>query len=79
LDETEGGETQQCCFELGACSKQTTAGVAPTHNNQQQNKSFAMTNEWRAENKADRTGTSNNQPKKGEGFANLLVFLVFFS
>jgi hypothetical protein len=35
-----------------------------------------MTNEWWAENKADRTGTSNNQPKKGELFANLLVFLV---
>jgi hypothetical protein len=58
--------------------KPLTADLVLKHNNQQQKQSFAMMNErWALNNKADRTGTSNNQPKKVERFANLLVFLVF--
>jgi hypothetical protein len=44
---------------------ENTGRSAPQHNNQQQKQSFAMTNEWWALNKANRTGTRNNQPKKG--------------
>jgi hypothetical protein len=64
---------------LGANSRQTTAGLAPKHNNQQQKQSFAMTNEWGALDKQSREEEQATiSQSEMEGFANLLVFLVFF-
>jgi hypothetical protein len=77
----EGSQDTTILFWMsGANSRQTTAGLAPKHNNQQQMQSFAMTNKWGALDKQRREEEQATiSQREVEGFANLLVFLVFFS
>jgi hypothetical protein len=52
-------------LKSGANSRQTTASLAPKHNNQQKKQSFTMAYEVRSMTK-QRRRTSNNRPKKAE-------------